>query len=873
MDGIHVLEFGTYYAAPLVGRHLSGLGCRVTAVVRPPHVRGASEEQHHVGIKALQELRRGKGVVELDLTTEDGKAHAMALVARANVLVQNFAPGVMEGFGLGYEACRASNPDLVYVSLPGFAPGDPEFEDTKAYESVIMAAAGIFSDMGLNRVLLGIEASYSAIPLASVYASVYAALATACALYAEDGGQHVVVPLASALSETMIHNSIVIGVARHYRNARKRRIDDGAYPITWEELQGLFDPFFSTYVCLDGRQFYLVCPSHASHQRKALEILGIPMDVIPEVDTYDCRAEPGLGCGNLSDEQATRLRPLLREAFKTQTAIEWESRFGASGVPGAAARTAMEWYTDEAHVRPSGLVGPEGELANIGWLQSPVALETTPPGRNLWPPSRDARGTAPLCLKGIRVVDLTNVIAGPTIGVCLTRFGADVIKVDPPHPTYAPDVSVIYGVAANQGKRSVLLDVYDPRGRIALDALLQDADILVVNATAESLARLGLTREDLRQSHPHCILAHFDAWSGPREGQGSMSGYNGYDDCIQAAIGIMARFGGSLETCEEHAHIGTVDVIAGVAGAFTTVAALYARKRDRIVCTARASLAAVGQYLQLPFVFQDAPSSAVPPAIVKGGATRSIGEHELHRCYHTRDGWILLVASLQSTDSVARKRVRSAVGMDDFVEGFEQLTTEEACTRLRLHGITGVQPLCNLSTLRRRHTILSENARETEPSGKSFQFLYMLDHPIGSLHIVAPVAIRMRGMRNVMTHAPKYGEHTKTTLLSNFPELLHQRVAACAWSREYLPFVAPCDACHARGKRRFVLPCDHVLCAACCFSSSCPKCGVPHDVLNMATHVKAWRADYGAWRRGKPHGARDMESLPRPPRLTRQFSL
>ena len=72
-----------------------------------------------------------------------------------------------------------------------------------------------------------------------------------------------------------------------------------------------------------------------------------------------------------------------------------------------------------------------------------------------------------------------------------------------------------------------------------------------------------------------------------------------------------------------------------------------------------------------------------------------------------------------------------------------------------------------------------------------------------------------------------------------------------------------CGACHARGKRRFVLPCEHVLCAACAFIAACPLCGREHDVLRMAARVRAWRGDYRAWRRGLPRGARDMEAIQR----------
>ena len=87
-----------------------------------------------------------------------------------------------------------------------------------------------------------------------------------------------------------------------------------------------------------------------------------------------------------------------------------------------------------------------------------------------------------------------------------------------------------------------------------------------------------------------------------------MHNYIGYDDNVQAGIGIMERFGGGLNRAEEHAHVGTIDVIAGVAAAFSVMHALYVRKQQNVIIHPRASLAATGQYLQYPHMFMSYPS-------------------------------------------------------------------------------------------------------------------------------------------------------------------------------------------------------------------------------------------------------------------------
>ena len=158
--------------------------------------------------------------------------------------------------------------------------------------------------------------------------------------------------------------------------------------------------------------------------------------------------------------------------------------------------------------------------------------------------------------------------------------------------------------------------------------------------TKDSLQRAKLTRSYLKEINPKLILVHFDAWSGPEE-KGKFSNYIGYDDNIQAASGIMERFGGGLTTAEEHAHIGTIDVIAGVACAANAVYALLKLKLSKKVCTVRTSLASVGQYLQYPFIVGNKP-------IMKlcGVGLSCKGDHPFNCCYEASDGWVLIALSL-----------------------------------------------------------------------------------------------------------------------------------------------------------------------------------------------------------------------------------
>src|SRR5262249_6389131 len=127
-------------------------------------------------------LNRFKRVVELDLAKPADRRSAFSLAAPAGVLVEKFRPRVMSRLGPGYDQLRAGNPRLVYLSLPAFSSDEKEMSHIAGWEGVVAAAMGQFTDMGLNRVLMGIEASYSPLTLASAYGAAFGAMAVILAL-------------------------------------------------------------------------------------------------------------------------------------------------------------------------------------------------------------------------------------------------------------------------------------------------------------------------------------------------------------------------------------------------------------------------------------------------------------------------------------------------------------------------------------------------------------------------------------------------------------------------------------------------------------------------------------------------------------------
>ncbi|MEO6566981.1 MAG: CaiB/BaiF CoA-transferase family protein [Casimicrobiaceae bacterium] len=239
---------------------------------------------------------------------------------------------------------------------------------------------------------------------------------------------------------------------------------------------------------------------------------------------------------------------------------------------------------------------------------------------------------------GVRVLDLTHVLAGPFCTYQFAVLGADVIKIESPA---APDCARGRGPdptsnAALRGlnyevqggnKRALALDLKDPRGVAILLQLVARADVLVENYRAGALAALGLDDATLAATNPvliHCSLTGFGQ-AGPR------ASVNAYDNVVQATSGIMARTG-NVESGPVKTGASFVDYASGWTAAFAIAAALFARNRD-------------GRGQRIDCAMFDTALTMMSPelAATLAGSTSTHGEAGLG-CYATADGLLMLGA-------------------------------------------------------------------------------------------------------------------------------------------------------------------------------------------------------------------------------------
>ncbi|TSH89169.1 CoA transferase [Verticiella sediminum] len=182
-------------------------------------------------------------------------------------------------------------------------------------------------------------------------------------------------------------------------------------------------------------------------------------------------------------------------------------------------------------------------------------------------------------LAGIRVLDLSRVLAGPLCAQMLGDYGADVIKVEPPAgdqgrssgPPYLDgDSAMYYGL--NRNKRGIALDLSRPEGRDVMHQLLGDADVLIHNFKPGTLERWGLDYDTLKADFPRLIMVSITGFGAT----GPLGGTPGYDGSAGAWAGVIAA-NGSIESGPMRLGISVVDVSTGLHAALGVLLALQAR--------------------------------------------------------------------------------------------------------------------------------------------------------------------------------------------------------------------------------------------------------------------------------------------------------
>ncbi|MEJ6012051.1 CoA transferase [Novosphingobium aquae] len=349
LDNLLVVELGTMVTAPLAGMMLSDMGARVIKVELPET--GDPFRAHGGGRYSppFVAYNRGKESVQLDLRSPGGLANLRRLLERADVVLENFRPGVMEKMGLGNDALLALNPRLIRASITGFGADGP-YKDRPAYDSVPLALSGLAS------LLLDSEDPRMSGPtIADNITGMYAAQGILGALLRRTGtgtGGHVEVNMLEAAI-----SFIPDAFSQHSRAG----IVSG--PETRVRISQAY-----TLRASDG----LLVTVHFSSVQKFWEGL------LKAIERPDLAADERFATPAARTKNYTELRAILLDTFAARPRAEWAERLAAEGVPGAQVNRVDE-VADDPQVRHLGtfarMVHPGmGEVIGI---KSPIRIDGT----------------------------------------------------------------------------------------------------------------------------------------------------------------------------------------------------------------------------------------------------------------------------------------------------------------------------------------------------------------------------------------------------------------------------------------------------------------------------------------------------------------
>lgn len=724
LDAIRVIDFGQYVAGPLAAMLLADQGADVIRVDPPGGPRFETP--------ANAVWNRGKRSIVLDLKQDGDRDTARRLIASADVVIENFRPGVMDRLGLGAETMTAAHPRLVYLSLPGFASDDPR-AGMAAWEGIVEAAAGRYQRPG--------SPVFSPIPVSSCYAAFYGAVSTVMALHARerDGlGQRIEAPLYDA-------TFTLIGY-------RAQRIHNAPDAPGLPALQGARGAWFGEHLCKDGRYIYF----HLGN-KNALDFVR--------------------AAGAESWWQDGDVRERVSELFKTRTANEWEELAATVGTELVICRTSAEWL-HEPHARGSRMA-VEVQDRRYGRMIQPgiqARLSATPGAIRGPAPVLDAdrdailkeldapRSTSPAAaesmlrsvLQGVKVLDLCIVLAGPTCGRTLAEFGANVIKIDgPARPSVLqngaanPNVPNAFNIEVNRGKRSIILDLKTEEGRAVFWKLAEDADVIVENYRAGVIDRLGLGYEEVRKRRPNIVYASLNAYGH----EGPWAGRPGHEQLAQSATGMSVRFGGDgqpmLQVSGALNDFGT-----GLLGAYGVALALLHRQRTGQGQFVSSALAYTACTLQSLFMYDYQGKVWDEP---RGQDAK--GDGPLYRLYQAADGWFFLAAPTSQREALASIEGLSGVGgvqgadLEALLEErFRSLPVAERVERLTVAGISA-------------HVLRTVEEIMADPWAKAHGLSLTREHEgFGLIDTIGPAPRLSRTPVVPGNPAPRYGADTDAVL-------------------------------------------------------------------------------------------------------------
>ncbi|MSR07627.1 MAG: CoA transferase [Gemmatimonadetes bacterium] len=354
LAGLTVVAIEQAVAAPLATRQLADWGARVIKIERPGT--GDFARAYDTRVKGLSSyfvwLNRSKQSLTLDLKRPEGAEVAQRLVAGADVLVHNLAPGAMDRLGFGTATLRARHPRLIMCAVSGYGSGGP-YQDRKAYDLLVQSEAGLLSITGTPE-----TPSKAGISVADIAAGMYAYSAILTALLrraATGAGAALEVSMFDALGEWMSHAM--------YATAY------GGSPLPRSGARHASIAPYGPFTGSDGKTVYLGVQNEREWLRFCRDVLARPA----------LADDPRFVTNTGRVEHRDALEAAIGEAFATMTAAEIVARLNVGEIAHACLNTVEEFAAHPqlaARGRWREIDSPAGPLRA---LSPPVVMDALEP--------------------------------------------------------------------------------------------------------------------------------------------------------------------------------------------------------------------------------------------------------------------------------------------------------------------------------------------------------------------------------------------------------------------------------------------------------------------------------------------------------------
>ncbi|MGZ8761606.1 MAG: CaiB/BaiF CoA transferase family protein, partial [Aeromicrobium sp.] len=503
LDGVNVLELGSgSVAASIAGVVLADAGARVIKVEPPDGDRLRTENP-----SGFLVWNRGKDSLVADLRTSDGQAKLKELAATADVVIEAFAPGTTDEWGVGPDALRALNPALIHLSITGFGKTGP-YSTLKSYDSLVAAKAGLWARGSWGHRDGPIMFP---VPWASYGAAMQSVAGIIGALLVRDKtgrGQALDSTLVAGLDPIDYFVSTIVQLM-----AKKGESTSGdSRSMTGASRFGVL------LATRDGR--FIQTSTMLPHQGKALcEVAGIG-DVVakdPRFGGLPTFANP---------DDAQEWEDLLMEAFRAKDFDHWLPLLEGSPDIAFEVAATSEQGLDHPQIVHNGDVivvedpklGAVREVGPVGHFEkTPMVVKHSAPelgsssgpfATHDFPEGGQEAPAHPFA--GITVVEFGYFYAMPYGTAMLAALGARVIKIedrngDPHRNSFGPEVA---STKTTAGKESISVDLRTAEGRAIAQQIIAKADAFLTGFRSGVADKMGLGYEELKALNPRLLYVH-----------------------------------------------------------------------------------------------------------------------------------------------------------------------------------------------------------------------------------------------------------------------------------------------------------------------------------------------------------------------------